>query len=49
MAKKLLAILVAALMVLGYSRAEATTALTGADLTGLSVDEIVRIALKKLL
>jgi len=39
---------IAALMVLGYSRAEATTALKGADLTGLSVDEIVRIALKKL-
>ena len=39
---------IAALVVLGYSRAEATTALKGADLTGLSVDEIVRIALKKL-
>ena len=39
---------ITALMVLGYSRAEATTALKGADLTGLSVDEIVRIALKKL-
>ncbi len=39
---------VAALMVLGYSRSEALNALRGADLTGLGVDEIVRLALKKL-
>ncbi len=39
---------IAALTVLGYSRAEAIAALKGADLAGLSVDEIVRMALKRL-
>ena len=37
----------AALMVLGYSKAEALTALKGAD-PSMSVDEMVRAALKKL-
>ena len=39
---------VAALMVLGYSRAEALSALKGVDTSAMSVDEIVRTALKKL-
>ena len=39
---------VAALMVLGYSRAEALSALKGVDTSAMSVDEIVRAALKKL-
>lgn len=37
-----------ALMVLGYTRAEALTAMKGLDTAGMSVDDIVRAALKKL-
>ena len=40
---------VAALVALGYSRAEALGALRGVDLAGMTVDEIIRAALKKLL
>lgn len=39
---------VAALMVLGYTRAEALAALKGVDTSAMTVDEIVRAALKKL-
>ena len=39
---------IAALMVLGYSRADAMMALKGVDLKSMTVDEIVRAALKKL-
>ena len=38
----------AALTALGYSTAQAQTALKGQDLTGMSADEIIRLALKKL-
>ena len=38
----------AALLVLGYSRAQALTALKGVDTAALPVDEIVRLALKML-
>ena len=38
----------AALTALGYSAAQAQTALKGQDLTGMSADEIIRLALKKL-
>ncbi len=37
-----------ALMVLGYTRAEALTAMKGLDISNMSVDDIVRAALKKL-
>lgn len=37
-----------ALMVLGYTRAEAVTAMKGLDTASMSVDDIVRAALKKL-
>jgi len=39
---------VAALVVMGYSRAEALAALRGVDVAGMSTDEIIRAALKKL-
>ncbi|MEA4920990.1 MAG: Holliday junction branch migration protein RuvA [Clostridiaceae bacterium] len=39
---------VSALLVLGYSRAEAISALKGLDSSGMTVDEIVRSALKRL-
>ena len=38
----------AALTVLGYSRAQALAALKGADAAAMSVDELIRTALKKL-
>lgn len=38
-----------ALTVLGYSRAEATNALKGIDTESLKVDDIIRLALKKLM
>ena len=38
----------AALQALGYSAAQAQTALKGQDLAGMSADEIIRLALKKL-
>ncbi len=38
----------AALTVLGYSRAQALAALKGADASAMSVDELIRTALKKL-
>ena len=38
----------AALTALGYSSAQAQTALKGQDLAGMSADEIIRLALKKL-
>ena len=39
---------IAALTVLGYSRAQALTALKGVDTAGMAVDDIVRAALKRL-
>ena len=41
-------VLLAALTVLGYSRAQALAALKGADAAAMSVDELIRTALKKL-
>ena len=38
-----------ALMVLGYSRSEATSALKGIDTQNLELDDIIRLALKKLI
>lgn len=38
-----------ALMVLGYSRSEATAALKGIDTQNLELDDIIRLALKKLI
>ncbi|MBO5898947.1 MAG: Holliday junction branch migration protein RuvA [Clostridia bacterium] len=38
-----------ALMVLGYSRSEAMTALGGVDISGMEVEDIIRTALKKLM
>lgn len=38
-----------ALIVLGYTRAEATSALKGIDISGLELGEIIRLALKKLM
>ena len=38
-----------ALMVLGYNRSEAMTALQSVDVTGLELEEIIRLALKKLM
>ena len=38
----------AALAVLGYQPAEITTALKGLDLEGLSLEELIRQALKKM-
>lgn len=40
---------VRALMVLGYSRAEATSALKGLDLASMSVEEAIKAALKKMM
>ena len=40
---------VAALMVLGYSTPEINSALKGMDISGMSTEQIVKIALKNLM
>lgn len=39
---------IAALMVLGYSAAEINSALRGADISGMSAEQIIKLALKKM-